>query len=95
MNELAFPFWIVTQRCGLISQPVEPEGMPGFIAAFTTAESAASFMVERDETDWEKNWLLDQLLRPCWKTCAGSALKACALVPSKARAERRSPSRRW
>lgn len=53
MAEFSCPFWIVTQRRGLISQPVEPHGMPGFIAAFTTAEKAASFMVGRGETKWE------------------------------------------
>ena len=48
-----FPFWIVTQRRGLLSRPVEPDGTPGFIAAFTTAEKAASFMVSRGESEWE------------------------------------------
>jgi hypothetical protein len=47
---LSFPFWIVTQRRGLISKPVESDAMPGFIAAFTTAERAASFMAGRGET---------------------------------------------
>ena len=45
---LEFPFWIVTQRRGLISQPVEPAGMQGFAAAFVSAEDAATFMVGQD-----------------------------------------------
>jgi hypothetical protein len=53
MNELTFPLWIVTQRRGVVSLPVEPEGMPGYIAAFTRAEKAATFMSERGETEWE------------------------------------------
>lgn len=51
-----FPFWIVTQRRGLISQPVELAGIPGFIAAFSTAEIAAKFMVARGETVWENTF---------------------------------------
>jgi hypothetical protein len=53
MTALKFPFWIVTQRRGLILQPVEPDGMPGFAATFLTAEDAAKFMVARGETEWE------------------------------------------
>ena len=53
MAELKFPLWIVTQRRGLISQPVAPDGMPGFAAAFSRAEDAATFMVARGETEWE------------------------------------------
>jgi len=33
MAGLSFPFWIVTQRRGLISKPVEPDVMPRFIRA--------------------------------------------------------------
>ncbi len=33
--------------------PVEPVGMPGYIAAFGAAADAANFMVERGETSWE------------------------------------------
>jgi hypothetical protein len=51
--EVRFPFWIVTQRRGLISKPVEPDAMPGFVAAFSSAEDAATFMVRRGETEWE------------------------------------------
>jgi len=43
----------MTQRRGLISQPVEPDGMPGFITADSSAEKAASFMVSRGESEWE------------------------------------------
>lgn len=53
MTDLLFPFWIVTQRRGPISLPVEPHGMPGYIAAFSSAEKAASFMTQRGETEWE------------------------------------------
>ena len=48
-----FPFWIVTQRRGLIAQPVEPDGMPGLVAALSSAENAARFMVRRGATKWE------------------------------------------
>ncbi len=47
MTSISFPFWIITQRRDLISLPVEPEGMPGYIAAFTAALDATTFMVER------------------------------------------------
>jgi hypothetical protein len=53
MTDLVFPFWIVTQRRGVISLPVEPEDVRGFTAVFTTAEKAAAFMAERHETEWE------------------------------------------
>jgi len=65
---LRFPFWIVTQHRGLISKPVEPPGMLGFIAAFSSAERATAFMVSRGETVWEnrlvsrsslQEWLTD------------------------------------
>jgi hypothetical protein len=35
--------------------------MPGFIAAFSSAEKAASFMVSRGETEWETGSSPDQL----------------------------------
>jgi hypothetical protein len=53
MAELSFPFWIVTQRRSLISKPVEPDGMLDFIAAFSSAEKAATFMVSRGESEGE------------------------------------------
>src|SRR4051812_44069224 len=53
MATLTFPFWIVTQQRGLISQPVEPEAAPGFIAAFSAATNAAAFMASRGATTWE------------------------------------------
>lgn len=53
MTELTFPFWIVSRRRGVISLPVEPEGVTGYIAGFTTAEKAATFMSQRGETEWE------------------------------------------
>jgi hypothetical protein len=52
-SALSFPLWIVTQRQGLFTKPVELEGLPGFVAAFTAAERAATFMVSRGETEWE------------------------------------------
>jgi hypothetical protein len=67
MTELMFPFWIVTQRRGLISKPIGPDGMTGFIAAFSTAQNAAAFMVSRGETEWEnklisRSTLLDLMI---------------------------------
>ena len=67
----SFPFWIVSQRRGLVSRPVEVDGMPGIIAAFKTAEEAAAFMANRGEKTWENklvsrstfNELKDGLLR--------------------------------
>jgi hypothetical protein len=53
VSAVLYPFWIVTQRRGLISQPVEPEGMKGFAATFSKAEDAATFMVARKESAWE------------------------------------------
>ncbi|HEX3654772.1 MAG TPA: hypothetical protein VHY91_09165 [Pirellulales bacterium] len=53
ISKFSFPFWIVTQRHGSISRPIESKGMPGFIVAFTAAENAASFMVGRGDTEWE------------------------------------------
>ena len=68
MAELKFPFWIGTQRRGLITKPVEPEGMQGFAATFSSAEELARFMVARGETVWENrlvtgNATLSTLLR--------------------------------
>ena len=37
MATLRFPFWMVTQRRGLICKPVEPAGTPGYIAVFSSA----------------------------------------------------------
>jgi hypothetical protein len=53
MSEFHFPFWMVSQWHGLMPLPVEPEEASGFIAVFTTAENAAAFMAERDETEWQ------------------------------------------
>jgi hypothetical protein len=51
------------QRRGLISKPVEPDRMPGFIAAFSSAEKAASFMVSRGESEWENRLVARATLR--------------------------------
>jgi len=53
MAAIDFPFWIVTQRRGLISLLVEPADAAGFIAAFSTAGKAAKFMVDRGATEWD------------------------------------------
>jgi hypothetical protein len=50
LSEPLRPFWIVTQRRGLIFQPVKSDRMPDLIAAFASAENAAKFMVSRGET---------------------------------------------
>ena len=63
MSVLNFPFWIITQRRGLISHPVEPSGMRGFIVAFSRAEDAAKFMVSRGETEWENRLVSRSTLR--------------------------------
>jgi hypothetical protein len=67
----SFPFWIVSQRRGLVLRPVEVDGMPGLIAAFKTAEAAAAFMASRGEKTWENklvsrstlNEMKDSLIR--------------------------------
>lgn len=61
---MVFPFWIVTQRRDLISMPVEPEGMPGYVAAFATAQDATTFMVGRGETSWEIKMISRVTLAP-------------------------------
>ncbi|CAN5496470.1 hypothetical protein BH10PLA2_BH10PLA2_36820 [soil metagenome] len=53
MRSRLFPFWIASQRRGLVMKPVEVEGMEGMIAAFTSAADAAKYMVGRGETLWE------------------------------------------
>jgi len=53
VSDVPFPFWIVTQRRGQISQPVEPEGVEGYAATFSKAEDAARFMVARKVAAWE------------------------------------------
>jgi len=50
---LQFPFWIATQRRGLVAQPVEVAGVRGVVAVFSSAEDLARFLVARGETDWE------------------------------------------
>ncbi len=59
---LRFPFWIVTQRRGFLSKPVEASD-PSFVVAFTSAERAASFMVSRGETEWENRLVSRASLR--------------------------------
>ena len=51
--KLQFPFWVVTQRRDLMSFPVVPHDMPGYIAAFSTAQGGTAYLVDRGETSWE------------------------------------------
>jgi hypothetical protein len=51
ISNLDSPFWIVTQRRGLIFQPVESDRMPDLIAAFSSAENAAKLMLSRGEKE--------------------------------------------
>ena len=62
MTELCFPFWIVTGRLGLIAKPVAADGTPDFVAAFSTAQNAASFMVGRGATKWENHLVVRSTL---------------------------------
>ena len=52
-SKLNFPFWVVTQRRDLMSLPIVPHDMPDHIAAFSTAQRATDYMVDRGETSWE------------------------------------------
>ena len=51
--KLKFPFWVITQRRDLMSLPVVPHDLPGYIAAFSTPQGATGYMVDRGETAWE------------------------------------------
>ena len=83
MAGLNYPFWIVTQRRGLISKPVEPVGVPGFIAAFSSAEKAASFMVSRGETEWENRLVARSTLRDLMADLRQLGGQGLCLDPSK------------
>jgi hypothetical protein len=83
MATLNFPFWIVTQRRGLISKPVEPGGMPGFIAAFSSAEEAASFMVSRGETEGENRLVARSTLRDLMADLRQLGVQGLCLDPAK------------
>jgi hypothetical protein len=81
--ELNFPFWFVTQRRGLISKPVGPDGMPGFIAACSSAEKAATFMVSRGETEWENRLVARSLLRDLMADLRLLGMQGLCLDPSR------------
>ncbi len=83
MDAVSYPFWIVTQRRGLISQPVEPDGTPGFIAAFTIAENAAKFMVERGETEWENKLVSRSTLQELMADLRRLGIQGMCLDPAK------------
>ncbi len=83
MATINFPFWIVTQRRGLISQPVEPDGVPGFIAAFSSAERAAKFMVSRGETEWENRMISRATLRDLMADLRRIGVRGLCLDPTK------------
>lgn len=83
MADLTFPFWIVTQRRGLISRPVEPDGTPGFIAAFSNAENAASFMVSRGETEWENRLVARSTLAGLMADLRQLGMQGFCLDPKK------------
>lgn len=83
MAGLTFPFWIVTQKRGLISQPVEPEGTPGFIAAFSSAQNAATFMVARGETEWENRLVARSTLFSLMSDLRRLGVQGICLDPTK------------
>jgi hypothetical protein len=80
---LTFPFWIVTQRRGLISQPVQPDSMPGFVAAFSSAEQAATFMVARGETEWENRLVARSTLASLMADLRLLGVQGLCLNPTK------------
>jgi hypothetical protein len=82
LDRLLFPFWIVTQRRGLISKPVEPDGMPGFVAAFSTAERA-SFMAGRGATEWENRLVARATLRELMADLRLLGMQGLCLDPAK------------
>lgn len=53
MTVFRFPFWIVMQRQGNTLKPLEPEGMAGFMAVFSSAEHAAAFRENNGGTQRE------------------------------------------
>jgi hypothetical protein len=79
---LIFPFWIVTQRRGLFTKPVELDGMPGFVAAFTAAERAATFMVSRGETEWENRLVSRSSLADLVRDLRQLGIKGVCLDPT-------------
>ena len=83
----SFPFWIVTQRRGLISDPVAPAGMPGFVAAFSTAESAAKFMVGRGETEWENRLVFRSTFRALMTDLRRIGVQGLCLDPGEGGSE--------
>src|SRR4051794_12925104 len=83
MTRLTFPFWIVLQRRNLLSKPVEPDGTPGFIAAFSTAEKAASFMVIRGETEWENRLISRSTLADLKADLGQLGFQGLCLDPTK------------
>ena len=64
MSSFSFPFWIVTRRHGLVPLPVELEEPLGFVAVFTTAENAATFMTAQGETEWQNKLVTRATLPP-------------------------------
>lgn len=83
MPAVRFPFWIVTQRRGFISKPVELAAVPGFIVAFSTAERAASFMVSRGESEWENRLITRSNLRQLVVDLRAFAVHGLCLDPAE------------
>ena len=85
MAGLRFPFWIVTQRRGRTSTPVELDEMPGFVVAFSTAEMAASFMVSRGEPEWENRLVVRSTLADLLADLRKLGVRGVCLDPGKNR----------
>jgi hypothetical protein len=56
--------------------------MPGFIAAFSSAQNAASFMVSRGETEWENRLVARSTLRDLMADLRMLGMKGLCLDPS-------------
>lgn len=83
MPSLKFPFWIVTQERSLFSQPIEPEDSPGFIAGFSKAMDAASFMVDRGENEWGTKLINREMLKSLLEDLRKIGICGVCLDPHK------------
>jgi hypothetical protein len=53
MEQLHYPFWIVTHKHDTVRLPVVPAERPSYIVAFTTLQKATDYMGAVGEADWE------------------------------------------
>lgn len=81
-SSIQFPFWMVARRHADGPRAVELDGAPGHAIAFTTAENATRYMVDRGETAWENRLVARSTLRSLLEELRRAGLLGICLDPT-------------